>query len=100
MTHKVIWNGDAVQDVTELFDYLAEHISAADAARHCEKLMDSTDPLAEYPRLYEVAPEYGEGVRRLPRPDGRLVLYEVDDDAQEVHILAVVGSRQLARPIR
>ena len=100
IVHKVVWNDDSAQDVAELFDYLVDRIPVASASRYCEDLLTSTDPLAEFPKLYESAPEYGEGVRRLPRPDGRLVLYEVDDEAQEVRILAVVGPRQLVRPIR
>ena len=53
----------------------------------------------EFPRLYEAAPQYGEGVRRISIV-GQNVLYEVDDEAQTVRVLAVVGQRQQARKIR
>ena len=62
-------------------------------------MLASTDKLVEFPRLYEAAPQYGEGVRRISIV-GQNVLYEVDDEAQTVRVLAVVGQRQQARKIR
>ena len=50
-------------------------------------------------RLYEAAPEYGEGVRRISLA-GQHVLYEVDDQEQIVRVLAVVGQRQNPRRIK
>jgi plasmid stabilization system protein ParE len=55
--------------------------------------------LADFPRLYEAAPQYGEGVRRISL-SGQHVLYEVDDQAQAVTVLAVVGQRQNAWLVR
>ena len=43
-------------------------------------------------------PRYGEGVRRISVV-GQNVLYEVDDEAKKVNILAVVGQRQNPRKI-
>ena len=65
----------------------------------CERVLNSTDKLAEFPRLYEAAPEYGEGVRRISLA-GQHVLYEVDDQEQIVRVLAVVGQRQNPRRIK
>ena len=64
-----------------------------------ERVLNSTDKLAEFPRLYEAAPEYGEGVRRISLA-GQHVLYEVDDQEQIVRVLAVVGQRQNPRRIK
>ncbi|WP_281170922.1 type II toxin-antitoxin system RelE/ParE family toxin [Curvibacter lanceolatus] len=61
--------------------------------------MLSTERLAEFPRLYEAAPEYGEGVRRISL-NGQNVLYEIDDGSKAVKILAVVGQRQNPRAVR
>ncbi|MDE9571681.1 type II toxin-antitoxin system RelE/ParE family toxin [Xenorhabdus bovienii] len=61
--------------------------------------MNSTDKLAEFPRLYEVDSRYGEDVRRISLV-GQHVLYEVDDQAKQVSILAVVGQRQNPYSIR
>jgi hypothetical protein len=46
--------------------------------------------------LYEADPRYGDGVRRVSVA-GQNLLYEVDDQAQTVNILAVVGQRQQPR---
>lgn len=59
----------------------------------------STDRLTQFPRLYEAAPVYGEGVRRISLL-GQHVLYEVNDAAQRDTILAVVGQRQNPKSIR
>ena len=63
--HRVEWSAAAHDDVSALFDYVAERDSLWDAAKLCERVLNSTDKLAEFPRLYEAAPEYGEGVRRI-----------------------------------
>ena len=81
--HRVEWSAAAHEDVSALFDYVAEHDSL----------------WAEFPRLYEAAPEYGEGVRRISLA-GQHVLYEVDDQEQIVRVLAVVGQRQNPRRIK
>jgi plasmid stabilization system protein ParE len=97
--HRVDWSASALEDIEDLFDYLAEHASLWDANNLCKRLVYSTERLAEFPRLYEAAPQYGEGVRRISL-SGQHVLYEVDDRAQAVTVLAVVGQRQNPTLIR
>ncbi len=63
-----------------------------------ERILASTDKLAEFPRLYEAAPQYGDQLRRISLL-GQHVLYEVDDLAQVVRVLAVVGARQQVKRI-
>ncbi len=97
--HRVEWSASALEDIEALFDYLAEHVSLWDADNLCQRLVRSTERLDEFPRLYEAAPQYGEGVRRISLV-GQNLLYEVDDQAQTVTVLAVVGQRQNPRQIR
>lgn len=97
--YRVEWSVSALEDIEALFDYLAEHSSLWDANRLCRDLLLSTERLAEFPRLYEAAPEYGEGVRRISL-NGQNVLYEIDDGSKAVKILAVVGQRQNPRAVR
>ena len=97
--HHVEWSASALEDIEALFDYVAEHVSLWDADNLCRRLLLSTDRLAEFPRLYEAAPQYGEGVRRISL-SGQHVLYEVDDAAQTITVLAVVGQRQNPRNIQ
>jgi plasmid stabilization system protein ParE len=91
--HRVDWSATALEDIESLFEYLAEHASPLDAVSLCKQLVRSTEHLAEFPRLYEAAPQYGAGVRRISL-SGQHVLYEVNDQAQTVTVLAVVGQRQ------
>ena len=72
---------------------MAEHASL------CDRLLRSTDRLAEFPKMYEAAPQYGQGVRRISMA-GQHVLYEVDEAAQTVLVLAVVSQRQDPRLLR
>ena len=91
--YTIEWSASALEDIEALFDYVAEHSSLWDAENLCSRLLISTDRLAEFPRMYEAAPHYGQGVRRISLA-GQHVLYEVDEATQAVLVLAVVGQRQ------
>jgi plasmid stabilization system protein ParE len=87
MAYEIDWRPGSVEDVKALFEYLAEHTSLWDANDVTERILRSTDRLAEFPRLYEADPRYGEGVRRIGLA-GQYVLYEVDDQARVVRVLS------------
>ena len=55
--------------------------------------------LRHSPLAYSPAPEWGEGVRRIPIL-GRRVLFKVDEAAHIVHVVAVVGGAENPRDIR
>lgn len=93
MPYSVNWTASAIEDVQAIFEYLAENASLWDAEHVTGRVLACTDRLPAFPRLYEAAPLYGEGVRRIAAM-GQNVLYEVDDQAQTVNVLAVVGQRQ------
>jgi len=97
--HRVEWSASALEDIEAVFDYLADNVSLLVAAEVSKRLVQCTEHLAEFPRLYEAAPYYGEGVRRISL-SGQHVLYDVDDGAQTVTVLAVVGQRQKPGPVR
>ncbi|CCW32014.1 conserved hypothetical protein [Xenorhabdus nematophila F1] len=99
MPYDVEWKQGAIEDVTALFDYIAENSSLWDARDVTERILNATDKLAEFPRLYEVDTRYGEDVRRISLV-GQHVLYEVDDQAKQIRVLPVVGQRQNPRSIR
>ncbi|PHM29074.1 type II toxin-antitoxin system RelE/ParE family toxin [Xenorhabdus innexi] len=98
MRYNVEWKQGAIEDIMALFDYIAENSSLWDARNVTDRLLNSTDKLAEFPRLYEVDSRYGENVRRISLV-GQHVLYEVDDKTKRVSVLAVVGQRQNPHPI-
>ncbi|MEX0445541.1 type II toxin-antitoxin system RelE/ParE family toxin [Xenorhabdus sp. SGI246] len=99
MLYNVEWKQGAIEDVMALFDYIAENSSLWDAKDVTERILKSTDKLTEFPRLYEEDLRYGEGVRRISLV-GQHVLYEVDDQAKQIRVLAVVGQRQNPHSIR
>jgi Plasmid stabilization system protein len=99
MPFEIDWRPGAIEDVRQLFDYLAEHASLQDARHVTDRLLSSTDKLTKFPRLYQEPPEYGDSVRRISLM-GQNILYEVDDAAKVVRVLAVVGGRQQYRKVR
>lgn len=100
MPHSVTWSATATEQLMEHRDWLAQQIGFDAAAAYCDQFIDDTVPLADYPYLYQVRAEYGAGVRCIPRRDGGSILYEVDEEAKSVQVLALAGSGQLARPVR
>lgn len=99
MPYDVEWKQGAIEDVTALFDYIAENSSLWDARNVTDRVLAAADKLTDFPRLYEVDVRYGEDVRRISLM-GQHVLYDVNDQAQKVRVLAVVGQRQNPHPIR
>ena len=97
--HRVEWSASALEDIEALFDYVAEHASLWDADNLCRRLLRSTERLDEFPRMYEAAPQYGEGVRPISL-SGQHVLYEINDQAQTAIVLTVVGQRQNPRAVQ
>ena len=97
--HRVEWSASTYEDIVALFEYVAEHASPWDADNLWHRLVQCTDNLLVFPILYDAAPEYGEGVRRISLA-GQHVLYEVDDEAKTCTVLAVVSQRQQTRLIR
>jgi len=99
MSYDVEWKQGAIEDVTALFDYIAENSSLWDARNVTDRVLAAADKLADFPRLYEVDSRYGEDVRRISLM-GQHVLYDVNDAAQKVRVLAVVGQRQNPHAVR
>ena len=107
MPYDVEWKQGAIEDVTTLFDYIAENSSLWDAQNVTDRVLAAADKLlvpiqceffaleglTDFPRLYEVDSRYGEDVRRISLM-GQHVLYDVDDQTRKVRVLAVVGQRQ------
>lgn len=99
MRYEIEWIENAMEDLATLFEYLAENASLWDANDVTERILHSTDKLTDYPRLYTSDERYGAGVRRISLL-GQNVLYEVDDTARRVTVLAVVSQRQNPKAIR
>ena len=98
MPYEVDWRPAATEDVLALFEYLAEEASLWDAHNVTERILRSTDKLAEFPGCTKptraMAMEFAAlawlaktcSTRWTTRP--------------KVRVLAVVGQRQNAKQIR
>lgn len=99
MPFEIDWTENAMEDLAALFEYLVENASLWDANDVTERILHSTNKLADFPRLYTSDERYGAGVRRISLL-GQHVLYDVDNTALRVTVLAVVGQRQNPRSVR
>ena len=98
-TYAVHWRPEADEDMDKLLRYVARQSSLREARSLYRRLRRAAKPLAYSPLAYSPAPEWGEGVRRLPTL-GRRILFEVDEAARTVNILAVVGGAENPRSVR
>ena len=96
--YTVDWTARARERVWEFGDYVARQSSLEEAGSLVERIFEAGDALAWSPQRYAPAPEWGEGVRRLPVL-GRRILFEVDEVRREVRILSVVGGAENPRDI-
>ena len=81
-------------------DYVARQTSKRFARQLMQRLVKEVGgALCWSPQGHSPAPEWGEGVRRLPCL-GRRILFEVDEVQRVARILAVVGGRENPRDVR
>lgn len=99
MPYDMEWKQGAIEDVTTLFDNIAEYSSLWDAQNVTDRVLAAADKLADFPRLYEMDSRYSEDVRRISLM-GQHVLYDIDDQTRTVRVLAVVGQRQNPHTVR
>lgn len=96
--YTVDWTARARARVWEFGDYVAEQSSPQEADSLMERIFEAGDALAWSPQRYAPAPEWGEGVRRVPVV-GRRILFKVDEARRVVRILTVVGGAENPREV-
>ena len=96
--YEVDWTDEARADVWKFGDYVAQESSPQEADSLMERIFAAGDALEWSPQRYSPAPEWGEGLRRVPVL-GRRILFDVDEAAHVVHILAVVGGHENPREV-
>ena len=97
--YTVDWTARARRRVWEFGDHVAEQSSPQEADSLVERIFAAGDALAWSPQRYSPAPEWGEGVRRMPIL-GRRILFDVNEVRRVVRILTVVGGAENPRDIR
>ncbi|MBQ9579021.1 MAG: type II toxin-antitoxin system RelE/ParE family toxin [Ottowia sp.] len=100
MDYRIRWTAEARAAVRKWGDYVARQTSKRYARQLMQRLVKEVgEALAWSPQGHSPAPEWGEGVRRLPVL-GRRILFEVDEAQRVARILAVVGGAENPRDIR
>ena len=100
MDYRIKWTAEARAAVREWGDYVARQTSKRFARQLMQRLVKEVGgALCWSPQGHSPAPEWGEGVRRLPCL-GRRILFEVDEVQRVARILAVVGGRENPRDVR
>ena len=98
-TYVVQWRPRAEAHMDALLRYVARQSSLREARSLCRRLRQVVKPLRHSPHAYSPAPEWGEGVRRLPTL-GRRILFKVDEAARTVYIIAVMGGHENPREVQ
>ena len=96
---EVHWTERALERMRRLYDWVMEHGCEENAASLVERLFEAGDGLVWSPLRYESAPEWGEGIRRLPLL-GQRILFKVDEEQRRVDIVTVMGGRENPHDIR
>lgn len=101
MSYEVLRTATADEHIRGIAQYLTEVSGSSDVAlRFVDDLEEATQRLAEFPRLGSV-PRWGALARRGYRVLGvkkYLLFYTIDDDRQQVVVVAVIhGSREYWR---
>ena len=95
---EVHWTERALERMRRLYEWVAEHDYPEAAESLVERLFEAGDGLEWSPQRYAPAPEWGEGVRRLPML-GQRILFKVDEAQRRVDIVTVVGGAENPREI-
>ena len=99
-TYVVQWSRRAEQRMDEFTYYVAQDSSWAYARQLAKRITRAVNKgLRHAPLAYSPAPEWGEGVRRMPIL-GRRVLFKVDEAAHVVRVLSVMGGAENPREVR
>ena len=96
---EVHWTERALERMRRLYDWVTEHDCEENAASLVERLFEAGDGLVWSPLRYESAPEWGEGIRRLPLL-GQSILFKVDEEQRRVYVLSVMGGAENPHDIR
>jgi addiction module RelE/StbE family toxin len=90
----VSWTEKASKHLQGIYDYIARD-SPIYASRLVKRLITSTKPLQDLPRMGHVVPEFTEyGFREIIRQDYRIIYRILEND--DVEILAVIhGARDI-----
>ena len=96
MTYKVILSQEAINDIQNIYDYIAfEKQSVINAEAQLSRLQKEITQLDTLPnafRLYPKEPWHSRGLRYFPI-DNYLIFYTVDENNQTVNVLRVIGGQ-------
>jgi toxin ParE1/3/4 len=89
MTYRVDFHPEAIRDLTEIAEWVADFAGAASALRTVAALEASIMRLAELPHQGSLRTELGPGVRAIGAANRGTVCFEVSDATRSVRILVV-----------
>lgn len=97
MSWKVALSHQAKQDIRDIYEYIAFHLSASETAKkQIRRILDKIDSLNEMPlrhRLHHEEPWHSKGLRFFP-VDNYLVFYIPDSDSFTVNIVRIIHGKR------
>lgn len=99
-TYAVVFAPEAEDDLVELFEYIAEHGSPANAARYTEAIVAYCETLTGFPHRGTPRDDIRTGLRITHYRKRAVIAFEVDDESARVSILGVYyGGRDVERAL-
>ncbi len=94
MDYTVVWSEEVLDDIDALADYIAR-----DSVFYAQQVVDAIlglgDSLATQPARGRVVPELNDAAIRELFVYSYRMLYEIREDEQEIHLLAVLHGKRL-----
>lgn len=84
MSHRIVFSPEALEQLTELFRYLAEEASADIAARYTEGIVRHCESLRTFPHRGTKHDDIRIGLRITPYKRRVVIAFSVDDEAVSI----------------
>ncbi len=99
MTHRIVWQQTAQNDVDNLYDWIADQVGGETADDYIGRIKTHVEKLADLPGWGAPREELGAGVQTITFRRRTVIAYLVEDET--VKILSVFhGGRALQGPFK
>jgi toxin ParE1/3/4 len=93
MAYHIIWSPDAIRDLVEIGEYIAND-SKINARIVISRIYELSSRYGNHPRAATMVRELGDEKYRQKLVYGWRVIYRIDDDSSSVVILSVLHTRR------
>lgn len=89
MNYKIRFHPDVASDLRIIADIIADYSGFPTAQRKLREIEETIKTLIDTPKKGSIRSELGSAVRAIPAGRRAVVVFEVDDSAESVFVLAI-----------